>query len=146
MPNAFLLRFQEFCVESITAGVQCGTKTDTRVRGEQSDNDAVAADHAALPPASGAAGTMTKTSVERETGGQDQDRCEAAMRAIPGSGTRTKVKREQPDHAPGEAASLVLPSLLNTPMAQTKTVTAVRAEADDNDPKRAILHAIPKCS
>jgi hypothetical protein len=155
MPNAFLLRYQEFCVEYISARGHCGTKTDARVHGEQSDNNPVAVP-SALPSVSRAGGTMTKTSIDRETGGQDQDRWEGRMRAIhrwegrmraiPGSDASMKGKQEQPDPPHCEAASGDVASLLMLPVAQTKTITAVHAEADDKDPKRADLHVIPRCS
>jgi hypothetical protein len=145
MPNAFLLRFQEFCIEDIVSEVRRGNQDGHKGAGEQSDNDAVTAAHAAMPSASWTGGTMTKTSIGRETGGQDQDRCERLMRAIPGSGTRTKVEQEQPDHAPCETANRAVPWPPTLPMAGTETSTAIRAEADDNDPKRAFLHAVPKC-
>lgn len=49
MPAIFLLRFQERCIEDNAVGVRCGTKTATRIRQEQSDNDAVAGSPSVLP-------------------------------------------------------------------------------------------------
>ncbi len=119
MQHAFLLRFQEFCVEQAEPDVQAGTATRTRVRAEQPDADSATDGHAAFPKSPAAGGTMTKTSIDRESGGQDADRTAMQMRTFSGP--------------------------TPPPVAQTKTATAVRAEADDNDPRRTSLNAIPKC-
>src|SRR5262245_48664043 len=108
MRTAFLLRFQEFCVESPSPDVRSGTATSTRVKAEQPDTDPRTGGHSAFPLSADAGGTMTKTSVERESGGKDSDRAEAQMRALPptatGTATRTKVKHEQPDLDPNAMA------------------------------------------
>lgn len=146
MPTTFLLRYQEFCLTDETADICCGTKTDTRVRAEQPDNDAHAAPLAVLPRTSCSGGTMTKTSIARESGGQDQDWSESQMRVFAGTHTKTKIKGEHAgDFAPCEAGVLAVPRPSAATVAQTKTVTAVKAEADDNDPRRTSLQAIPKC-
>lgn len=120
MRTAFLLRFEKFCAEHPSPDVRAGTATSTRVQGEQPDSDAGFGRHATFPASEVAGGTMTKTSIERESSGTDSDRTEAQMRAVPRPTT--------------------------PPVAQTKTLTFVRAEADDTDPRRASLNAIPKCS
>lgn len=120
MPTAFLLRFQEFCDECPSRAVQAGTATSTRVRAEQSDADPGVMIRSTLPRSAEAGGTMTKTSIDRETDGKDADRAMAQMRAVPWP--------------------------IPVPVAGTKTVTNVRAEADDSDPRRASLNAIPTCS
>lgn len=116
MPSSFLLRFQEFCVEPAGADVRAGTGTSTRVRAEQADADAVGGGRSVIPLAGG---TMTKTGIDTEQGGQDADRTEGQMRTFP----RPVVQ----------------------PLAQTQTATAVRAEAADKDPGVASMNAIPTC-
>jgi hypothetical protein len=147
MPTAFLLRFQEFCVTDEMPDVQCGTKTDTRIRAEQPDTDPSTVPLAVLPRAAFSAGTMTKTSVDNEAGGRDQDRSECQMRVFADTRTRTKIKGEHSgDFAPGEVGVLAVPRSPSVAVGQTKTITAVKAEADDNDPRHGGLQAIPKCS
>src|SRR5438552_1286118 len=84
MSNTFLLRYQEFCLKEETADVCCGTKTHTRVGGERPGNEANAAPPAGLARESCSGGTMTKTSIARESGGQDQDWSESQMRVFAG--------------------------------------------------------------
>lgn len=146
MPIAFLLRYQEFCMTDETLDVRCGTKTDTRIRAEHGDNDAAAA-AAAFPRTATSGGTMTKTSVANEAGGRDQDSPEAQMRVFAGTRTRTKIKGEHAgDLANSESSILAVPRPPTPMAAQTKTVTFVKAEADDNDLSRVFLQAIPLCS
>lgn len=152
MAAAFLLRFQEFCEANYSLDVRSGTKTETKVFGEQGDNDPGIVSFATLPHTPSSAGTMTKTSIDRETGGQDQDRKEASLRVVPRhrstsqSATKTKIKGEQADRSMSEIGTLFLPMSSCLAVANTKTVTAVKAEVDDNDPSRSSLQAIPTCS
>ncbi|HEV3439738.1 MAG TPA: hypothetical protein VG122_20400 [Gemmata sp.] len=149
MRTAFLLRFQEFCVEEPSLEVSSGTATNTRVRAEQPDTDTSTGGHSTFPRSVDAGGTKIKNSIDRESGGTDADRSETQIRAVllpaTGTATRTKVKREQPD-LDSEAAARAIPWPTTAPIAQTKTVTYIRAEADDSDPRQASLNAIPKCS
>jgi hypothetical protein len=126
MPIAFLLRFQELCDDS-PSDVRAGTKTGTRVRAEQPDTDVGAATCSTLPRMSAASGVIRSAS-DRQSGS---------------AGTRTKIRREQPDYGAEESATRAVP--WPDTAALTKTTTAVRAEADDNDPRRASLDAIPRC-
>jgi hypothetical protein len=90
MPTAFLLRYQEFCTTDETPDVNCGTKTDTRIRAEQADSDPGTYPLAALPRASLSDGTMTKTSVDNETGGRDKDQSVSQMQVFADNRTSTK--------------------------------------------------------
>ena len=103
-----------------------------------------------------------------------QEACTDAHPAVAGTMTGTRVRSEQAD-ADALDAPAILPRLSSClkgdahstttsivaslrlsshdsnsmvapgPVAQTKTATAVKAEADDNDPRRADLDAIPRC-
>lgn len=135
---AFLLRYQEFCAEAL-AGVAdaLGPLVARREVTDGAGEEGV--------------GTMTKTSIDNEQDGRDQDRATAGLYAIPSPNlhllaakTQTRIEREQPDRACGEAVRAI--PWPGAPAGLTKTATAIRAEADDRDPKRAALEAIPTCS
>lgn len=138
MATAFLLRYQEACTDDCLEN-PCPTKTDTRVGAEQTDKDGFVA------PCFSATATHT-TKIPNESRGRDQDRIESQLHAFPrsafvvSSATVTKIRTEQPDDPAGN--SRVLPC----PVANTKTLTFVRAEHDDNDPRQPSLRAIPRCS
>jgi hypothetical protein len=125
--------------------VRPGTKTDTRIRAEQADNDAAAATLAVLSSVPASAGTRTKTGANQENGGRDEDPRQSQMYVIPGSGTPATIGREESEYTASEGNVRAI-SVMPWPVAMTKTVTNVKAENDDNDPKQASLHAIPTCS
>src|SRR5690242_7347894 len=138
MPTAFLLRYQESCLTDKVSDFQCNTKTETRIRTEQADSDFGTVPLAVLPRATFSGGTMTKTSVENEAGGRDQDQIESQMRVFAGTRTRTKIKGEHSgDLVSGEVGVLAVPRPPAVMMAQTKTTTKVFREGADNDPQRA---------
>jgi hypothetical protein len=135
---AFLLRYQESCAEA-SAGVAVALSRLV-VRREATDGAGAEG-----------VGTTTKTSTDTEPSGRDQDRTTAGRYAPPATSrpllaakTQTRIEREQPDRACGEAARAI--PWPDAPAGLTKTSTAVRAEADDRDPKRSALEAIPACS
>lgn len=146
MPTAFLLRFQDLCSSSESQGTPCILVSEVSEGNEQQDHDLYVSDSILAHP-SLSDGTMTKTGIEREAGGQDQDRTESQMRVFARSGTKTKIKGEHSgDFTLGETTALSFFRSHPQAVAQTKTITAVKAEADDNDPKRGVLQAIPTCS
>jgi hypothetical protein len=82
---------------------------------------------------------------------QDQALCDlqkdARAGAASGSGGGAGPAPLRSDSPP--AFRDTLPATLTDgvgPVAQTKTVTNVKAEADDNDPRQNSLRAIPPCS
>lgn len=141
---AFLLRYQEFCASGDSHDVRSGTRTTTRVDGEEADNDVGLTALAALGSSRTTAGPVTKTSVNNESGGRDQTG-HAQMHAIPGVRTKTKADGEHADYARNSATDRAVPLTAAMVAGNTKTVTYVRAESDDNDPG-ARSHAIPRCS
>jgi hypothetical protein len=114
MTDSFLLRFQEWCDDSLLGTVAVGTATGTKVRHEQPDADPTKADLRTLPLAQVHAGTVTITRIRNEQGDADY-----------GSTART---------------------LPVQPLMGTITKTAVKMEADDQDPRQHELTVLPKCS
>lgn len=115
---AFVLRFQEACCRTESAGCAAGTKTITAVRAEENDSDPGREHFGVLPPRSVVAGTLTVTNIRAEAGDTDSDlgRCSVVPRdAGPSMGTETHTK--------------------------------ILAESADADRTKPSLHAIPRvCS
>lgn len=120
MRAAFLLRFQEFIDANPPPDLRAGTSTFTRVRAEQSDADPGGGGHLTFPRPAEAGAASPGANAGVESGGRSTSRPATPARPVP----------PQPP----------------VPVGQTKTVTLVRAEADDADPRRASLNAIPTCS
>jgi hypothetical protein len=72
MPTAFLLRFQEPCLPDDAPGVLCGTRTETKILREQSDNDQRATACHVLPRSTMQAGTATKRGIPKEAPDTDE--------------------------------------------------------------------------
>lgn len=91
------------------------------------------------------AGTGTSTRVRAEQA--DADTVAGGQSVIPlRGGTMTKPGIDSGQDADRTEGQLrTFPRPVSPPVAQTKTVTKVRAEAGDNDPCRTTLNAIPKC-
>ena len=92
-------------------------------------------------------GTQTMTKIQGEQ--PDLDPTDSNFRAgsqiEAGTQTGTRIWTEQPD-ADRNSTANAIPTVADDPLMGTKTVTAVRAEADDEDPGKCRLQAIPKCS
>ena len=116
MAVAFLLRFQEQCAESDTVATRCGTQTMTKIQGEQPDAD---------PAIIGRVLPLT------------------VIRA--GTKTGTRIPTEQADADRHSTASAIPKADGGLSMA-TMTVTAIQAEAADQDATARQMHIIPKCS
>lgn len=76
MTSAFLLRYQEPCINATTGPVCTGTETHTYVRAEQVDADPRhhsfrAVPHCAEHTSASSAGTKTVTEVRQETADND---------------------------------------------------------------------------
>ena len=145
---AFLLRYQEFCAGASSC---VGDALRPLAVHREAVSGCVWEPTGQRDAGEPATGTMTKISTDTEQGDRDQDRTTAGLHAIPATDrsllaakTQTRIEREQPDRACGEAARAI--PWPGAPAGLTKTSTAVRAEADDRDPKRSALEAIPKCS
>jgi hypothetical protein len=146
MPRSFLLRFQEECLSETEAGGDSGTKTVTKVHheGHDLDHTDVGVRHAVM--------MTTVTRIARE--GTDKYETYSRMHAIdrrsamPATKTMTEVKKESPDDDAGWSVSeAAIPRSRPARNASTRTVTAVRAEADDRDDDRhRPYHAITACS
>lgn len=117
MATAFLLRFQEDCFENDAGALHCGTQTSTKIQGEQPDPDPADPGFLAVPRSPIEAGTITGTRINTEQ--SDTDRHSAAS---------------------------AIPTANNDLSMATKTITAVRAEADDRDPGKCRIQMIPRCS
>lgn len=115
-PTAFLLRFQESCLSDQVIATAAGTRTETRVLAEQQDSDACPTDYRTLV---GQVGSCPPT--------------------------RTLIRAESPDYESADHG-FSIPRRPAIPSCATKTITYVRAEADDNDPRQPTLNAIPRCS
>jgi hypothetical protein len=102
MRNAFLLRYQEFCLADETPDACSGTKTDTRIRAEQSsDEDPGTGTLAVLPNTSRSDGAI---------GAQEQDWSEPKSGIFAGTRTRTKVLGEKNgDEDPRQTSLLTIP-------------------------------------
>jgi len=92
-------------------------------------------------------GTQTSTKIQGEQ--PDLDPTGLGFVAVPqieaGTMTGTRIKSEQPD-ADRNSSANAIPTVANDLLMGTRTVTAVRAEADDEDPRKCQLQAIPRCS
>ena len=117
MAMAFLLRFQEDCFQNDAETARCGTQTMTKVQGEQPDPDPSVGNFLAVRRSQIEAGTLTGTRIRTEQ--SDSDRHSAAS-AIPAGNSDLSMA--------------------------TRTVTAVQAEADDDDPGKRRIQMIPRCS
>ena len=118
MAVAFLLRFEEQCVQNEAESIRCATETITKIHGEQVDADRADPEYSAVPRSTILAGTMTATRVKAEQ--PDPDRCLSSTNAIPTARCNLRMA--------------------------TTTVTNVRAETDDQDPGKRRMHIIPRCS
>jgi len=78
MNSAFLLRFQEGCLDYPPSPV-CGTKTETRQKSEAADSDLHAHGYSTFPPTPHA--TQTGTAVKTESA--DRDPRSSSLRPIP---------------------------------------------------------------
>ena len=93
-----------------------------------------------------ATGTQTKTFATREQ--SDADPTKAAFRSLPavkinaGTVTNSRIRREQGD-ADYASSARTLPVQYVT---GTTTTTAVKMEADDQDPRKPELTVLPGCS
>jgi hypothetical protein len=67
MPTAFLLRYQEFCLVDDVPDIRYGTKTSTKIRTEQPDNDPGVAALGTLPHRV-TSGSMITMSIDGKTG------------------------------------------------------------------------------
>lgn len=92
------------------------------------------------------AGTHTKTKIMREQ--PDADPAKADFRSLPGveisagTVTNTRIRSEQGDADCGTTAR----TLPIQPVMGTTTKTAVKMEADDQDPRQHEMTVLPRCS
>lgn len=156
MGSAFLLRFQEFCTPAECAGSSNApttkTATATYVRSEQNDVDAMGGQTTSIPRQKLSAATKTHTRIQKETADVDQraarpfaDSGARSVHADSRLATKTKTKGEHADRS-SESKWQTVPIADARTVGATRTVTAIRSEADDNDPGQAVLHVIPRCS
>ena len=155
--SAFVLRFAEplECSDSVReatsnsgAAQSRGTQTATKVPHESADADVHARGYRAVPVNGGRQPAPLSFLL------RFREPVESDGVSRRGTRTMTRVAGEQADADFGGGDTTVVPrkargervSGASDPQLATKTVTCVRAEADDEDPGRRVLYVIPKCS
>jgi len=118
MTESFLLRFQEPCLPNASGMTSSGTHTVTKIAAEQPDADANDQQHGVLQ--------------------QRQPR--------PCTPTKTAIQAEGPDYDARSHATSVIPRNLSAQGPGTMTITAVHAEATDNDLTHENMRALPRRS
>lgn len=91
-------------------------------------------------------GTQTATRVRGEQ--PDPDVGEALIVAVPRTGTRIGAQSSAKDLVGGAESDVAGSNEIRLKKwsAGTRTVTAVRAEVDDNDPGKTSMRMVPRCS
>jgi len=141
--NCFLLRFQEKCDDIRVSGNSSATQSVTLVAAEAPDADKSGRPGNVLPRCDQGTATQTRIAAEQADAGLGGP-FSSQGRSIPESpgcddSTKTAVAREQSDDAPMIAR---MTSAIRT--AGTQTLTSVKAEAADQDPRTKSNRFLPK--
>ena len=147
MPKAFLLRFQEPCLEE--AAIDCIRRSETATKiAKEGARDQASDGMYAL--ASSQRKTITRQ--EREGTDRSDDTYGLPGTAVPlaarGTRTATFVEAESSDDDTEDAyTSKAVPRWIKSEKISKKTVTEVEAEGSDyNDDRQTTLHVIRPCS
>ena len=112
MPTSFLLRFQEPAVEGDGKFATCGTRTATRIRGEQPDPDPGEASVVTIPRSVTPFGDVSLKKF-RSGGGESDDAAGSNEVSLTkwsaGTRTVTNVRAEVDDKDPGKTSMRMVP-------------------------------------
>jgi hypothetical protein len=133
----FILRFQEFCVESTASGWGEGTQTATNVRAEAGDTDKPSRKNEAFADEFL---MRTKSAPLRTPGAIDE------VPENPTTMSITAVHAEAVDEDRAASAAAAFPKLKREIMAGTETHTRIQAEQPDDDRGCKELGAFRSCS
>lgn len=133
----FILRFQEFCIESDGPRPDLGTQTITNVRAEAGDTDRPRRKNEAFGAES--ASTL-QTPIFVATGDEHDDKTKSSTMSI------TAVNAEAVDEDRAGSAAAAFPKERSVVSAGTQTHTRIQAEQSDEDRGRWESEAFRPCS